>query len=167
VGAAHPGRLGLITPVDPNDSAVEDVIAEWAKTKGTVGIRLLLSFETSEDSADPGMNRVLAVAARYSLPVNLLCWGRLDQAKGLIARNSNTTIVIDHLGLPQPFEPPVPTQPWAELPKVLELAAYGNARIKITDITCPSWSPSRVVQAVAALRPNRVAGHARTTGGRW
>ena len=35
------------------------------------------------------------------------------------------------------------------------------------DINCPSWSPSRVVQAVAALRPNRVAGHARTTGGPW
>jgi hypothetical protein len=107
VGAAHPGRFGLIKPVDPNDPAVEEIIADWAKTPGTVGIRLLPYFETSEDPADSGMNRVLAAAARYSLPVNLLCWGRLDQAKGLIARNFSTTIVIDHLGLPQPFEPPL------------------------------------------------------------
>ena len=87
------------------------------------------------------MNRVLAAAARYSLPVNLLCWGRLEQAKGLIARNFNTTIVIDHLGLPQPFEPPVPAQPWAELPKVLELAAYGNVRIKISGACTLSHEP--------------------------
>jgi predicted TIM-barrel fold metal-dependent hydrolase len=43
----------------------------------------------------------------------------------------NTRLVIDHLGVQQPFEPP-PAQPWAELPKVLALAAYPNVAIKIT-----------------------------------
>jgi L-fuconolactonase len=32
VGAAHPGRFGLIAPVDPKDPAVEEVIAKWART---------------------------------------------------------------------------------------------------------------------------------------
>jgi len=132
VGAAHPGRFGLIKPVNPSDPAVEEDIADWAKNKGAVAIRILLTYEATEDPADPGMNRVLAAAARHALPVNLLCWGRLGQAKGLIERNPNTTIVIDHLGLLQPFEPPVPAQPWAELPKVVELAAFENARIKIS-----------------------------------
>jgi L-fuconolactonase len=132
VGAAHPGRFGLIKPVNPNDPAVEENIADWAKKKGAVAIRILLTYEAAEDPSDPGMNRVLAAAARHSLPVNLLCWGWLAQAKGLIERNPNTTIVVDHLGMPQPFEPPVPAQPWAELPKVLELAAYDNVRIKIS-----------------------------------
>ena len=141
VGAAHPGRFGLIKPVDPYDPVVEEIIADWAKTRGAVAIRLLLSFETSKDPADPGMNRVLAAAARHSLPVNLLCWGRLDQAEGLITRNPNTTIVIDHLGLLQPFEPPVPAEPWADLPKVLELAAYDNVRIKISGACTLSHEP--------------------------
>ena len=132
VGAAHPGRFGLIKPVNPNDPALEEDIADWAKEKGAVAIRILLTYEASEDPAHPGMNRVLAAATRHSLPVNLLCWGRLGQAKGLITRNPNTVIVIDHLGLTQPFEPPAPAQPWAELPKVLELAAYDNVRIKIS-----------------------------------
>ena len=44
----------------------------------------------STDPADPGINRVLAAAARHSLPVNLLCWGRLEQAGQLAARNPNT-----------------------------------------------------------------------------
>jgi len=132
VGAAHPGRFGLIKPVNPNDPAVAEDIAEWAKKKGAVAIRILLTYEATEDPADPGMNRVLAAAARHALPVNLLCWGRLAQAKGLIERNPDTTIVIDHLGLLQPFEPPVPAHPWADLPKVVELAAFDNARIKIS-----------------------------------
>jgi L-fuconolactonase len=132
VGAAHPGRFGLIKPVNPNEPAVAEDIAEWAKKKGAVAIRILLTYEATEDPADPGMNRVLAAAARHALPVNLLCWGRLSQAKGLIERNPDTTIVIDHLGLLQPFEPPVPAQPWADLPKVVELAAFDNARIKIS-----------------------------------
>ena len=98
VGAAHPGRCGLIKPVDPNDLAVEENIADWAKAKGAVAIRILLTYEASEDPADLGMNRILAAASRHSLPVNLLRWGRLGQAKGLIERNPNTTIVIDISG---------------------------------------------------------------------
>ena len=34
VYAAHPGRFGLIKPVDPNDPAVADTIADWAATQG-------------------------------------------------------------------------------------------------------------------------------------
>jgi L-fuconolactonase len=132
VHAAHPDRFGLIKPVDPSDPAVDDTIAEWAATDGAVAIRLLLAYGATDDAGDPGMGRVLAAAARHSLPINLLCWGRLEQAKALIAQNPGTVIVIDHLGLQQPFEPPVPAEPWADLPKVLELASYDNVRIKVS-----------------------------------
>jgi L-fuconolactonase len=132
VHAAHPDRFALIKPVDPNDPRVDETIAAWAATDGAVAIRLLLAYGSAEDPADPGMGRVLAAAGRHALPVNLLCWDRLDQAKGLIARNPETVIVIDHLGLRQPFERPAPAQPWADLPKVLELAAHHNVRIKIS-----------------------------------
>src|ERR1700728_961345 len=43
IHAAHPGRFGLIKPVDPGDPGVADTIAAWAATDGTVAIRLLLS----------------------------------------------------------------------------------------------------------------------------
>ena len=32
VHAAHPGRFGLIKPVDPTDPGVADTIADWAAT---------------------------------------------------------------------------------------------------------------------------------------
>ena len=86
----------------------------------------------STDAAHPGIDRVLAAAARHSFPVNLLCWGRLDQVGQMAARNPETRLVIDHLGLQQPFEPPAPAEPWAELPKLLALAAHDNIVVKIT-----------------------------------
>jgi len=137
----HPGRFGLVKPVDPADPGVADVIADWKRTPGTVAIRLMLARGAAEDPADRGLNRVLAEAARHSFPVNVLCWGRLDQVEGLAARNPNTRLVIDHLGLLQPFEPPPPKEPWAELPKVLRLAAHENIAIKISAACTLSHQP--------------------------
>ncbi len=139
---AHPSRFALIKPVDPSDPGVADTIAAWKATPGTVAIRIMLVHGVSDDPADPGINRVLASAAKHSLPVNLLCWGRLDQVKGLASRNPNTTLVVDHLGLQQPFEPPPSAQPFADLPKLLALAAHKNVVVKITGACTLSHEPS-------------------------
>ena len=141
VYAAHPGRFGLVKPVDPNDPGVADTIADWAATKGTVGIRVMMRDNVSTDPADPGLNRVLAAAAQHSLPVNLMCWGRLEQAGQLAARHPSTQLVIDHLGLQQPFAPPPPAEPFADLPKVLALAAHNNIAIKISGSCTLSHEP--------------------------
>src|SRR5919108_515578 len=128
----HPGRFGLVKPVDPSDPAVAETIADWAATPGTVGIRLMMNRGVSTDPADPGLNRVLTTAARHGLPVNLMCTGRLEQAAQLAGRHPNTQLVIDHLGLPQPQEPPAPAAPFADLPKLLALAAHANVAVKIS-----------------------------------
>jgi L-fuconolactonase len=73
--------------------------------------------------------------------VNLLCWGRIEQAAQLAARNPSTRLVIDHLGLQQPFEPPPPAAPFADLPKVLALAACDNIAIKISGACTLSHEP--------------------------
>lgn len=128
----HPDRFAVIKPVDPNDPKVGETIAEWAKMDGTVAIRIMMRPDVSSDPADPGVNRVLAEAARHDLPVNLLCWDRLEQVGKLARRNPDTQIVIDHLGLQQPFKPPAPAEPWANLPKLLALASNENVAVKIT-----------------------------------
>jgi predicted TIM-barrel fold metal-dependent hydrolase len=141
VHAAHPSRFRLVKPVDTTNPAVADTIADWASTNGTAGIRIMLRDEVSADPADPGINRALAAAAQHSLPVNLMCWGRLEQAAQLAARNSNTQLVIDHLGLQQPFEPPAPAEPFADLPKLLALAAHDNIAVKISGACTLSHEP--------------------------
>ncbi|HEY6979397.1 amidohydrolase family protein [Reyranella sp.] len=141
VRKAHPGRFAVIKPVDPNDPKVAETIAEWAGIDGTVAIRIMMRPDVSTDAADPGINRVLAAAARHDLPVNLLCWGRLEQAGQMAARNPDTQIVIDHLGLQQPFAPPAPAQPWSDLPKLLELRRHKNIAVKITGACTLSHEP--------------------------
>jgi L-fuconolactonase len=139
--AAHPDRFGLVKPVDPTDPSVADTIADWAGTAGTVGIRVFLRDNASADSADPAINRVLALAAQHSIPVNLACTGRLDQVGGLAARNPNTQLVIDHLGLPQPHVPPTPAEPFTALPNLLALSVHDNIAVKVSGACTLSHEP--------------------------
>ena len=129
---AYPDRFALVKPVDPNDPAVAETITDWQATPGAVGIRIMMRGDVSADPADPGINHVLATVAKRDLPVNLLCWGRLDQVHELARRNPDTRLVIDHLGLQQPFEPPRMDNGFDELPKLLALAAFPNIVVKIT-----------------------------------
>lgn len=129
----YPGRFGVVKPVDANDPKVEGTIDEWAAMPGTVAIRIMMTPEISGDAAHPGINKILARAAKHDLPVNMLGRDeRLKQIDQLAKRNPNTQIVLDHLGLEQPMAPPAPKEPWKELPHVLALAANKNIAIKIT-----------------------------------
>ena len=48
VQQAHPDRFAIIKPVNPDDPAVADVIADWKKIPGTVGIRIMLTKEANQ-----------------------------------------------------------------------------------------------------------------------
>jgi L-fuconolactonase len=141
VQRAHPGSFGIVKPVDPDDPAVADVIADWKKTPGAVGIRIMLTKEAKRDPNDPGLDRILRAAVRYDIPVNILCWGNLDDGTALIDRHPDARFIIDHLGILQPRTPPAPPQPWADLPKVLELAKRPNAVIKVSGACTLSKEP--------------------------
>ncbi len=137
----HPGRFGLVKPVNPEDPAVADVIADWKKTPGTVGIRVIVTKEPGRNPSDAGLDRVLREAVRHDFPVNILCWGNLERGAAVIDRHPDTRFIIDHLGIPQPRTPPAPPQPWAELPKVLDLAKRKNAVIKVSGACTLSQKP--------------------------
>ena len=128
-------------PIDVTDPAIDDVVGEWAGTRGAVGVRIMLRDELPSDPADPRVNRAFAAAGRHGLPVNFLCWGKLDDGAEIVRRNPDTVIVIDHLGLLQPNQPPPPAAPWADLPKLLALAAYPNVRVKISGACTLSREP--------------------------
>src|SRR6202171_4681698 len=62
VQRAHPGRFAIVKPVDPDDPAVADVVADWKNTPGTVGIRIILTQEAEREPKDPGLDRILRAA---------------------------------------------------------------------------------------------------------
>ncbi len=139
----HPDRFAIVKPVDPDDPAVADVIAEWKKNPGAVGIRIMPTKEPGRDRpADhPGFDRILRAAAKHDLPVNILFWGNVDVGTAIIDRHPDTRFIIDHLGIMQPRKPPAPPQPWADLPKVLALAKRKNAVIKVSGACTLSQKP--------------------------
>src|SRR5204862_5099950 len=95
VQQALPDRLALVKPVDPDDPAVADVIADWKKTPGTVGIRIIMTKESNRAPDDPGLDRICRAAARHDFPVNVLFWGNLDAGTALIDRYPDTRFIID------------------------------------------------------------------------
>ena len=116
VHAGHPGRFCLVKPVDPEDPGVAETVADWAKTDGAVAVRIMMAYGVSTDPDHAGVSRVLRAAAGAGLPVNLLCWGILDQA-------------------------PAPPEPFADLPALLALADCGNVVVKITGACTLSHAP--------------------------
>ena len=140
VYAAHPGRFGLIKPFDPQSEAVADEIADWARTPGVVGVRVMLTARSFE-ADDPGLNRILAAGAQAGIPVNVMCSGKLPLFRELALRHPNTQLVVDHVGLVQPFKPPAPAEPFADLPNVVSLAACDNVAIKISGACTLSHLP--------------------------
>src|ERR1051325_10664492 len=141
VQKAHPARFAITKPVNPDDPAVGDVIADWKQTPGTVGIRIIMTKEANRAPDDPGLDRICRAAAGLDVPVNILCSGNLDAGTALIDRHPATRFVVDHLSLMQPSVPPAPPQPWADLPKVLALAKRPNAVIKVSGACTLSKEP--------------------------
>jgi L-fuconolactonase len=133
VQVAFPHRFGLVRPFDPTSASVEDEVAEWAQQPGVIGARLMLSgIADTPASSEGGIDRLFAACAHTGLPLNVLAWGSLTRLGDLARRHPNTQVVLDHLGLPQPFSPPPPAKPFAALADVCALAACDNLAIKIS-----------------------------------
>jgi L-fuconolactonase len=141
VQRAHPGRMAIVKPVDPDDRNVADVIADWKKTPGTVGIRIMMTKEDRRDPGDPGLDRILREAVRHDFPVNILCWDNLDAGIALFDRHPDARFILDHLGIMQLPQQPARLDPWADLPKVLKLAERENVVIKVSGACTLSRQP--------------------------
>ena len=109
VPRAHPGRMAIVKPVNPDDPdcgrrrrRVEEDAGHGRHPhhadQGGTSARLI----------DPGLDRIARAAVRYDFPVNMLCWDNLDAGTALIDRHPDTRFILDHLGILQPRVPPAP-----------------------------------------------------------
>jgi L-fuconolactonase len=141
VARAHPNRMAIVKPLNADDPAVAEVVAEWKKVPGAVGIRIMLTKESGWAPGHSGLDRIARAAVANDFPINLHCWDNLDNGIALIDRHPDTRFILDHLGILQPRVPPAPAQPWAALPKVVDLARRKNAVIKISGACTLSQKP--------------------------
>ena len=140
VYAKHPGRFGLIRPFDAESEATDDEMADWTGRPGVVGARIMLTY--GEFDADhPGLGRILTAGGQAGVPVNIMGSGQLPLVRELARRHPDTQVVVDHVGLAQPFQPPAPPDPFADLANVLSLAELDNVAIKISGACTLSHEP--------------------------
>ncbi len=140
VYAKHPGRFGLIRPFDAESEATADEMADWTGRPGVVGARIMLTY--GEFDADhPGLGRILTAGRRAGVPINIMGSGQLPLVRELARRHPDTQVVVDHVGLAQPFQPPPPPEPFADLANVLSLAELDNVAIKISGACTLSHEP--------------------------
>src|SRR5205085_7033 len=135
VQQAHPDRFAIVKPVNPDDPAVADVIADWKKSPGTVGIRIMLTAEANRAPDDPGLDRICRAAVRHGFPVNVLFWGNLDAGAALIDRHPDTRFIIDHLAILQAGEPFLKTDRLSDSERAMLM---GGACAKAY-----GWSPTK------------------------
>ena len=140
VYAQHPTKFGLIRPFDPDSETIDEDMAEWTSTTGVVGARIMLRDQPIE-ADHPGVNQILAAGGRAGVPVNIMAAGKLPLLRELARQNPETQIVIDHVGIAQPFDPPAPPEPFADLPNVLAAAELDNVAIKISGAGTLSHEP--------------------------
>lgn len=141
VYAKHPGKFGLIRPFNAESDTIADDVAEWTSTPGVVGARIMLTYGDYNDGAHPGLNAIVAAAGDAGVPVNIMSTDRLHVVAELARRNPNTQLVIDHVGLAQPHQPPAPPEPFADLASVVAMAAHDNVAIKISGACTMSHQP--------------------------
>ena len=140
VYAKHPGKFGLVRPFDPTSETIAEDMAQWTATPGVVGARIMLTAHDYEVD-HPGLNAIFASCARAGVPVNVMASGKLPLLTELARLNPDTRVIIDHVGLAQPFVPPAPPEPFADLPNVLAAAELENVAIKISGACTLSHEP--------------------------
>jgi len=148
VQRVHPDRFAIVKPVDPDDRAMGDIIADWKQTPGAVGIRIMMTKEAKREPNDPGLERILRAAVKHDLPVNILCWGNVDAGMALIDRHPDTRFIIDHMAILQLRTPPAPPQPWAGPCQAQERSDQGERRLYAVPRTV---SVSRLLDPLARV----------------
>jgi L-fuconolactonase len=141
VFAAHPDRFRLVAPIDHLRDGVAARVAEWVATPGAAGVRLFVLPRKPFGADLPGVRDAVVGATAGGLPVNVHCWGFLDELGDLARTYPDTQFVLDHLGLEQPHFPPAPPDALAGLDAVLALARHPNVAIKLTGVCTYSRRP--------------------------
>ncbi len=70
-----------------------------------------------------------------------MCSGKLPLFLELARHHPDTQMVVDHVGIAQPSEPPAPPEPFADLANVIAAASAENVAIKISGACTLSHQP--------------------------
>jgi hypothetical protein len=149
-----PGRFGIVLPfapggelkgysraedgvrIDPLDPDIHRIVAEYAAHPAVVGCRIMDRRTLVEPLIDRTnvdlFARALEACAAEQMAVFMSCADDLRVPGTIAAQFPELTIVVDHLGLPQPPVYDRDEPPLRRLPELLDLARFENLLVKIS-----------------------------------
>src|SRR5262249_16155817 len=83
VQRGHPGRFAIVKPVDPDDPAVGDIIAEWEQTPVAIGIRIIMMTDSKRTAKNPGRGRIVRAAVQLTLHENVMCCSSVNAHRAM------------------------------------------------------------------------------------
>jgi hypothetical protein len=143
---SYPGRLASVPHMHPEEGDdLVQLVAEAKEHPGIVGLRSVigwpLSGEEAERARQGSWDPFYAECERQGMPVFLFATRFLAVADEIAARFPNLTLVIDHIGLPQPPLDERETPPTKSLPEMLALAKHPNVSVKLCGLPGLSSEP--------------------------
>ena len=143
----EPDRFGVVPMVtdrgtfgglSAQDLELEGVVADLATHSGVVGLRLVHVVPSPEQPFGvvplETFDRAVAAAVRAGLPIFMSTAGELSSPARLARAHPELTVVVDHLGLPQPPSYPRDSPPFRSLDRLLALADQPNVAVKVTGV---------------------------------
>jgi L-fuconolactonase len=162
--ARHPERFRAVVRVDPGDPSQGAQVAAAKRDPSVVGVRLLTMSDADRARfRDGGFDPVFAAATANDLPLCIYPVQTLPWVADAARRFDDLPMVVDHLGLPQRPIARRGTDPFADLPELLALAAYPNVTVKLSGLPTLTWQPfpfadvwPHVHRVLEAFGPERV-----------
>lgn len=132
----YPDRFAVMGRLAVQDPRSRDLVADWKKQPGMLGMRFTFHSEHYRHFLTDGTADWLWPAAeRHGIPLMVLVPGALDVIDRIAGRHPGLKLVIDHVGVSLREKAP---KAFEDLPAVCRLAKHPNVAVKASGM--PAWS---------------------------
>lgn len=156
--ATFPERFAYVPKITPDEPDLEGLVraAKQNHAKGQVGLRGMIGWpgESKEiQRLDAGAwDPIFAACERHQEPLFLFMTSWIAHVAKIAARYPRLTLILDHVGLPQPPGHERDNPPFKRLPEVLDLAKFPNLHIKLCGLPSLSLEPYPYSDVAPRLR---------------
>jgi predicted TIM-barrel fold metal-dependent hydrolase len=163
----YPGRFAGCGSIGAKQPDIAAYVAGYRSRPGRlalrVGIRDWRAGTLTEEYRSGALEPLFAAAEKNQVPLFISGQGQPAGVGEIARKHPDLTLILDHIGLPQPPPMRVADDPWEQLPEVNALAQYPNVAIKFCGAHTLSKQPyphldvwPYALQMVEAFTPDRL-----------
>jgi predicted TIM-barrel fold metal-dependent hydrolase len=163
----YPDRFAGCVSANPTRPDLMDYVAAYRTRPGMLAMRISIrdwrSGTLTREYVSGSFEPLFEAAEKHDLPLFISGQGQPEAIGDIAQRHPGLTLIVDHIGLPQPPPMRVADDPWEQLPAVNALAQYPNVSIKFCGAHTLSEQPyphldvwPHLTSMLAAFGPERL-----------